>query len=343
MMVRPRLCLFVVLPVLCGLTVFAQELQQAEPGVIQLNVVVTPKSGEPVGGLQEKDFTVLDNKIARPITSFEAEDGSREPVEVILLIDSVNTNFSTIAYERTQIDKFLHANDGHLVHPMTLAVLGDKGVQLQKGFSNDGNAIASSLDAETIALRSIPRSTGFYGATERLDISIKALLGLTAHEQAKPGRKIILWVSPGWPLLAGTQGNLTDQQRKGIFDQLVSISGLLRQSRTTIYSINPLGANERLINTFNYENFLKGVSKVNDSNIGNLGLQVLATQSGGLVLSSTDVAGMLGQSLADTKAYYKLSIEAAPTEQKDVYHRLDVRVGEPGLTARASTGYYAEP
>ena len=334
---------FLVLALVCGPAIFAQRARGAGAGVIQLNVVVTPKSGKPVAGLQEKDITVLDNKVERPITSFKEFDGSQEPIEVILVIDSVNTSFTTIAYERTQLDTFLKENGGKLSHPMTLAILTDKGVKIQPGFSSDGNALATALDSETIGLRSITRSQGFYGATERLDLSVKALQQLAAYGQSKPGRKIILWMSPGWPLLSGTQGNLTEQESKGIFDQIVSISALMRESETTVYAINPLGASEAVSNTFDYENFVKGVTKPNGANIGNLGLQVIATQTGGLVISSSAVAELLNKALADTTAYYRLTIEAAPTERKDEYHQIDVRVGQAGLTARTTTGYYAEP
>ena len=145
MILRLRLRSFLLLPLLCGSLISAQEIKQpVESGTIQLDVVVTPKSGAPVAGLQEKDFTILDNKVERPIISFHAHDGSQEPIRVILLIDSVNTNFTTIAYERTQLDKFLHADGGHLSHPTTLAILTDKGVQIQPGFTTDGNATASS-------------------------------------------------------------------------------------------------------------------------------------------------------------------------------------------------------
>jgi VWFA-related protein len=117
----------------------------------------------------------------------------------------------------------------------------------------------------------------------------------------------------------------------------------LQQSQTTIYSVNPLGVNEAIPNTFYYEEFLKGVAKPGDANYGNLGLQVIATQTGGLVLSSNDISGLLKQCVADTGAYYKISLDPPPTERKDVYHHLTVKLAEPGLTARTTTGYYAEP
>jgi VWFA-related protein len=348
---RPRLALL--FPLLCVVAATAQQagsppLETGHPEppasrTIRLNVVVTPKSGAPVTGLQEKDFTVLDNKVPQTITSFRAYDGSQEPVEVILLIDSVNASFSNVAYERTEIDKFLHADDGHLTHPTTLAVLGDKGVQIQQGFTRDGNAVAASFDQFAIALRTITRSTGFYGAAERFQLSINALSQLAAREAARPGRKIILWVSPGWPLLSGPRMELDNKQEQALFDRIVSMSTQLRQAGITVYNVNPLGVSEGLGRTFYYEEYLKGVTKPNDANIANLGLQVIATQSGGLVLSSSDISGLLKQCVADTGAYYKLSFEPPPTERKDVYHHLEIQVPGQGMTARTSTGYYAEP
>jgi hypothetical protein len=49
----------------------------APDGRIYLDVVVTPNGGAPVAGLEQKDFTVLDNKVAQPIASFEALGGEK--------------------------------------------------------------------------------------------------------------------------------------------------------------------------------------------------------------------------------------------------------------------------
>jgi len=66
-----------------------------------LDVVVADKSGRPVPGLQQQDFTLLDNKQAQKIVSFQAVQGGTAtadpPVEVILLVDEVNTSFSYVA------------------------------------------------------------------------------------------------------------------------------------------------------------------------------------------------------------------------------------------------------
>ena len=101
---------------------------------IDLDVVVTPKSGPPVANLQQQDFTLFDNKTLQHITSFQARDGSQDPIHVILVIDAVNSPYQNIAYERGEIDKFLRANGGHLAQPMALAFFTDTGTQVQQGF-----------------------------------------------------------------------------------------------------------------------------------------------------------------------------------------------------------------
>jgi VWFA-related protein len=332
---------------LCGAASSAQQavpLRAESADTISLDVVVTPKSGVPVPGLQQQDFVVLDNKISRPVTSFTALAGPQAPIEVILVVDAVNARYDTVAYERERIDKFLLADGGELTHPMTLAVLTDKGTEIQQGSSRDGKALKEALDHDAIGLRTIGRSTGFYGAEDRLDLSLKALDGLIAREETRPGRKIILWVSPGWPLLSGPGVQLDNKQQQRLFGQVVALSTRLRQARITLYNINPVGNGESLVRADYYKTFLNGVSKPSQANLGDLGLQVLATQTGGLALTSdNDITAMLQQATRDTNAYYQISFAAAPGEHPDEYHRLDVRVDKPGLIARTRTGYYAEP
>ena len=294
-------------------------------------------------GLQQKDFTLLDDKTPREITSFEAVDGSKQPVEAILLIDSVNTPYTEVAQERIQIEKFLHANGGKLALPTALAVLSESGVAIQGAYSRDGNGMAAGLDKYTIGLRAIGRSGGVQGASERLDDSLKALRTLTAYEAQRPGRKIILWVSPGWPLLSGPRIQLSSHDQQTIFNEITLLSTGLREAQTSVYAINPLGIGEALQNVFYYQQFLNGVKRPNDVSLGNVALQVIATQTGGLVLNSTDVAALLQECVADNAAYYRLSFEPAPTETRDVYHPLKVSVAKPDATAATSTGYYAEP
>jgi len=94
-----------------------QHTPPSQPGAcpIYLDVVVTRKSGPPVSGLQQQDFTLIDNKLPQTITSFRALSGSDAHVEVLLVVDTVNVDFEKVAFVREEIDKFLRA-DGVISH-----------------------------------------------------------------------------------------------------------------------------------------------------------------------------------------------------------------------------------
>lgn len=335
---------------LCLTTGFAQQNIPTTPvepvgsgsGAISLEVVVAPKNGQPVAGLTEQDFSIFDNKAPQKITTFRALGGNEAPIEVIVVVDAVNTAYTTIAYERGEIDKFLQANGGHLVYPTQLAIFSDTGMQIQKGFSQDGNALSTSLDHYAVGLRQIRRSAGFYGAGERLQLSIQTLHQLAAYGAKLPGRKIVLWISPGWPILSGPEVQLSAREQQNIFNTIVSASTELRQARITLDSIDPMGTADTGIRTTYYQNFLKGIRKPNETEYGNLALEVFSVQSGGLVLnSSNDIAALLRKAVDDTNAYYELSFDPAPGEPNE-YHHLDVKVAKPGLVVRTSTGYYSQ-
>ena len=318
---------------------------QSGPQNILLDVSVTPKSGAAVTGLTQQDFTLLDNKTAQPITSFKAVTAAEEPVNVVVLIDAVNIDFSRVAYARQQVQQFLKANGGKLDHPTTIAVLTDEGTQvLQKEFTTDGTALSAALDHDTIGLRELRRDSGIWGANERLQISLKAMQQLAATMASLPGRKIAVWVSPGWPLLSGPRIDLDTKQQQQIFGSVVAFSRELQTANVTLYNINPLGPGENLFREDYYEAFVKGVSKPSQTDLADLSLQVLALQSGGLSFNgSSDVAGGLKKCYADADSWYEIGFPARSGEQPNEYNSLKVNVDKPGLTARSRNGYYAQP
>jgi len=347
MFIGTRFSVVAFLALLCaGGSPAQQPVQPAQSasGKITLDVVAAPKSGRPVADLQQQDFTVLDNKAPQTITSFKAVTGREAQLEVIVVIDAVNADPQTISVSRIQIDKFLRVEGGHLTYPTTIAIVTDKGVQMLGNFSTDGNALSAALDKDEIALRDINRSSGYYGATERLQYSLAGLTQLTTNEASRPGRKIMLWVSPGWPLLSGPNTELDSKQQQGIFGNVVSVSTQLRQGRVTLYSINPLGAGESVGRASYYEEFLKGVSKPGQVSVGNLGLPVLAVQSGGAAIDFTnDVAGALQECAANAVPYYEIGFDAPPSTKADEYHQIDIKIAKSGLTARTRQGYYSQP
>jgi VWFA-related protein len=310
-------------------------------------VQVTDKSGAAVRGLQKQDFTVLDDKQSKAIQSFVAVDNatSATPVEIVLVIDAVNTSFTAVTYERSELKKFLLQNGGKLAQPVSLVVFSDNGTKMQEGSSRDGNALASLYDQYETGLRYLNRSQGVYGAAERFDMSIKTLMSLVSYEEKRPGRKLMIWFSPGWPVLSGPNIQLSGKDEREIFNSIVAASGGLRQARITLYSIDPHGPQEAGgIRVSYYKEFLKGVASASRAVPGDLGLEVLAVQSGGNVFNSTnDLTRAIENCVSDASAFYTLSFESAKPDRADEYHELQVKVDKPGTTARTRTGYYAEP
>jgi VWFA-related protein len=316
------------------------------PGTIVLNVVVTSKSGQPVSGLRQQDLAILDNKAPQTITSFATIDNGQAKAEVVVVIDAVNIGYENVARQRQQVEKFLRTDGGHLAFPTTIAVSSDKGIEMQPEFSRDGNALSASLEQSDIGLRNIRRSAGFYGADERFTISLHSLQQLVVQEAPKPGRKIILWVSPGWPLLSGpgVVEQIDAKQQDLIFSESQNFLRFFRQAQITLYSVDPLGTADIGAGTFYWQSFEKPITKPSQALPGNLALQVLAAQSGGLALnSSNDIAAQLQRCSADLGAYYQISYEQPLADQPRQYHNIEVRVEKKGLTARTLRGYYAQP
>ncbi|MFZ2022527.1 MAG: VWA domain-containing protein [Terracidiphilus sp.] len=310
---------------------------------IRLSVVADTKSGQPVTNLDEKDFTVLDNKSARPITHFRTMSPADEPVKVIVFLDAVNTPYSMLAYAREGVEKFLKLNEGQLADPTTIAVLTDQGAQLESSFSTDGNALSDALDRQQIGLRQITRESEWSG-DERLQICMNALNKLISFAGTVPGRKIVLWISPGWPIMSGPRIYLDSRQEDQIFNEIVNVSTQMRATKMTLYNINPIGVGESLQVADYYQTFVKGVAKANQVQLGNLAVQVLAVQSGGLAIeSNSDVTGMMQRCLNDAKSWYEIGFDPLPADNSNEYHHIEIKVDRPGVAARTRDGYYANP
>jgi VWFA-related protein len=314
---------------------------------ISLEVQVTDKYGAPIRGLEERDFTVLDDKQPQKIVSFRAVDAgapaSADPsVEVVLVVDAVNTGFRSVAYERDEVRKFLLQNGGKLAWPVSFIVVSEAGTKVQSGSSRDGNALAALYEQYENGLRSANLTNGGrWGAEERIDMSLKALASIIAYEKTRPGRKLMIWFSRGWPMLS-ERIHLTSKQAQEVFTSIVDASTRLRQAHITLYSVDPVGlANGNVMRNSYYEQFVKGVTSPSRALPGNLGLQVLAVQTGGRVFnSSNDITQAIADCVADAASFYILSFNSLPADQPDEYHALQVRIDKPGITARTRTGYY---
>ncbi len=329
--------------------VLGASAQQSLPAIplpsqgIKLDVTVDSKSGQPVTNLAQQNFTILDNKTSRPITSFKIVGAPGVPTRVILLLDAVNMPYQALAYTREGVKNYLKAHEGALPYPTTLAVLTDNGVQIVNDFSTDGNVLNDLLEHQQIGLREINRDSEWSGI-ERLQICLTAFHQLAKFGSTLSGRKAVVWISPGWPLVSGPRVYLGNKQEQQIFDDVVSLSNQLRRDDVTIYNVNPWGVGESLDRADYYETFLKAPVRPSDVQLGDLSIQVLAIHTGGLAIeSNSDVTGMIDKCLVDLRSWYEITFDPLPADKPNEYHHIEVQLGQRALTVRTTDGYYANP
>jgi VWFA-related protein len=317
--------------------------------LITIDVQVTDKLGA-LRGLQKKDFALLDDNQPKNIASFHAVDSEALPatapaVGIILVVDEVNASYQTTLYERDEVKKFLLQKGGKLALPVALVIFTEAGTTVQSRFSGDGNALAALYDKYKTGLRSNDLASGALGASDRLDKSIGTLMSLVAYEGTQPGRKLMIWLSPGWPIISKDNMEAYRKDQQHIFDTVVAAVNGLRKARVTLYTIDPLGpGSSGGYRIADYKGFLQALKSPLQAVHGNLALEVLAVHSGGRVLNSTnDLTATIGECSADADAFYVLSFEGARPDHANEYHALEVKVGKPEITVRMRTGYYAQP
>jgi VWFA-related protein len=321
-------------------------------GSIHLDVMVNDDAGKPVLGLQPWDFKLLDDGQPRKILSFHSFDGitvKPDPtVQVILVIDTANLPFQQVAFVQQAIVQFLRENGGHLAQPVSIMLLTDAGLRVQPRPSVDGNALVGVVQQIKGSMRTIDTAMGGEGLLERFQLSAHAMETIAENEATRPGRKLLIWVGPGWPMLTTpVLGYYSEKNQRRYFDAIVELSTKLREARTVVYSVapaNPGAGGTDSTYTLLYQDYVKGVKSAEQAAIANLALKVLVTQTGGKILGpDNNLAAQIDSCIADANAFYTLSFDPPRAKKANEYHDLKVEVSKPGATARTNTGYYDQP
>ena len=318
----------------------AAEKAAPSEGRMRLDVVVTDLTGNPVSGLDGKDFAVLDDGVPQPLVSFQASPGAPDaPVSVFLLMDMVNSGLVDVSFMRDEVEKFLRQNGGRLAQPTTVVMFTDAGFEMVGKTSQDGNVLADAVHGMKPVVHSIHSAAGAEATIERFQISGKALGSIAAHEVTTPGRKMLIWIGPGWPILRTPEVGYNKRSHELNFDAIASLTNHLREARLVLCSAGGGSA-------FVVQDLMKPVKSAVEARSGNLALQVLALQSGGQTLEAGNrsrPAEQLNTCMREVGAYYSITFNPPAGEKAFSYHSLRVTVDRPGLKVNTTSGYYAEP
>ena len=287
-------------------------------------------------------------------------------MKTILLVDTLNLPERLASYERREVARFLQQNGGHLAQPVSLVELSNMGVLRVGQPSADGNALAEEF-AHNKNLEWIRRVSGSLRGESLNSVflepptlsALKALGDIAAIERQQPGRKLLIWVGPGWGVGSGANSD-SSEPSQNTFEVIEWFSTLLREARITLYSFS-VGETNADGRARNYLSFLSGARSDQQATFMHLNRKILAVQTGGRVLEPTEnLAGGIPAGLTDFRldydlvlqihscvqeagTYYTLSFDPSHADRLDEYHDLKVQVDPPGLTARTTTGYYDQP
>jgi len=324
----------------------AQPPEIQPEGLIQLNVMVTDKKGQPTAGLGPGDFIVLDNGQPEKLVSFHAFRGATVPVVIVL--DMLRISDELARAEQRAVEAFLRQNGGRLRQPVTIFSLTNVGMWLVADSSLDGNTLATDMEHDkqvglVRAVRGAMRGEipdSLHHTDPASLEALKALGQILTMERRMPGRKLILWMGPGDAEGSGVVA-FRQSSTASYFYSICWFSILLRDAQVTLDSFS---AGESDPQSQAYLHFVHGVSSIDHADPIYLSRKVLAVQSGGQVMDrSWDLVEEMNQCLRDAGTYYSLSFTAAPAQHDEEYHPIQVQVDRPGLIVRTATGYYDEP
>jgi VWFA-related protein len=346
------------LPAAAGFPAQTAAAQQANgTESIVLDTVITDKSGARITGLKAEDFNVLDNKQKQSITVAEegaGTPGSSVPVEAYVVVDEINPPMAILANERNDfIAYFKRVKE--LPLPTSFVFFTVDGLKFQKEPSRDPAILLANLQAnptttQTFQTRASTESYynagGQYYSTEaQREKSLQAMNVLGLRLAKSPGRKLVIWVSPGWGDWGMQNSRMSRKDFEGLFSYEAGLATLLRAARITLYSVDSGGSDcSTCAQHSSYKGYIKGPASPGDADQNDLMLQALVAKTGGKVLfGRNDMAGMVDECLKDVDGYYVITYQAPPTPHQTTFHEIKVQVQKPGAQVRTRWGYYAMP
>jgi VWFA-related protein len=345
-----------------------RRIESHQSHEIVLNAFVADATGKPIPGLAENTFTILDNGKSQPITFFRPA----QPPHVVLLLDPVNSSRWSYDPQRKAVAKYLTDTKSPLAFPVAIGWLTDAGIDVNPESREPATLLGdlraapgqpTSTDpdrptAQTTAgigesrtilpadMRVKKIDIGAAGKNSRFVLSVRALTQFALHEETVPGRIVVLWLGPGWPLLTGP-GFLADtpEMKDSFFHRIADLENDLRDAQVTLNAVaSPELLRESGLSPAYYAPFLTAVTAPDEASAANLALPVLALHSGGQVLDQNkDLASAIAKALDGLNSWYTLAFESTPSSQPDTWRPLQVTVSVPGACVRTTTGYYAQP
>lgn len=353
--------------------------------LVQVDVVAR-KHGSAVAGLTRDDFTVLDDGNPQNIVLFSATSqiaagpagaplapgtisNRLEPARAtranatVLLIDQRNTPQSDQAFVMQRIVKFLESRRTNAGQPDRIALYT---------FGRDGALHVSQepTDDTELLLRAAtllkPHSPSFrtddsgeshdesapFELQSRVMDTTEVLQAVARHLASVPGRKNLIWITAGFPLVSMEGSKLLADFNP----RMEAAARALTTANFAFYAVDALGlrgslsgmtdipdaASARLYQYTQFAAFVRPDSAFRPAFApSENAMSRLASLTGGLTFADNDgIEASIQRALDDSDLGYTLGFYIPQTDGPAAWHKLSVKVNRPGIKVRYRSKYF---
>ena len=364
--------------------------------LVQVNVVVHDKHGQPVTDLKKEDFTVLERGKPQQIVFFSMDSASAPPAPepatglppdvfmnrpfaqsgvptgiTIVLLDLVNTAWTDQHYAREGLVKFLQQIEPQ--DRIAIFALGTRGLTLMHDYTTDSASLvrllngqkgelsapleASTLDSgEQQELRDMgldgladanQRVADFY-TSDRVVNTLAAFEAIAQHLSGLPGRKNLIWLSGGIPLMIGFDelpeagSMLSTRDRRTFTIEMDAAVRALNDSGIAVYPVDARGLMVTPGFSASSRTMPKKLPTLAQTNANTDTMLELAARTGGRAAYNTnDLGRAIRRAVDDSRVTYTLGYYPADETRDGKFRDLKVNVVRSGLDVRYRKGYFA--
>jgi VWFA-related protein len=229
----------------------------------------------------------------------------------------------------------MKAEKGELSAPLDASTLDDS---TQQELRDTG--LASVADSNE-------RVADFY-TTNRVVNTLAAFEAIAQHLAGLPGRKSLIWVSGGIPLMIGFDempeagGTFSTRDQRIFSPEMDAAVRALNNSGVAVYPVDARGLMPPPGFSASARAPLRNPPSLAKQNANTDAMQELASRTGGRAAYNTnDLASAIRRAVDDGRVTYTLGYYSADDVQDGKFRDIKIAVNRPGLDVRFRKGYFA--
>lgn len=350
----------------------------ARSEVVLVPAAVRDKSGKVASGLKQDSFRLTVDGKPVPIASFEEVKSGTRPALLprekdvftnrianedkpqrltVLLLDYLNTPFLNQEEERQEVAKFVD-REIKADEPIAILSLTRSGLHMLQTFTTSSGDLSLAVQRSRGEL-SLYEANGLHWVgspaedfsghlimRDRIQLTLDELEQLGNALAGVPGRKVVVWMSGGFPYLPYDRQSLTHVDTE-FTDSYQHAFRTLNQSNVSLYTIDAKG----LVNTLFEQRFspehrnaprLPARPRYDIAQQEQDTLRAFAAETGGIAcMNRNQYESCIESAQQEAVDYYLLSFNITPEMRAKDWHKIQVKV-EGKYDVRTRQGFGIE-